>query len=267
MPQFTIIIPTYNSCQTIQKCIDSILCQSFADFEIIIQDGLSKDETVEKINGNNDSRIKIFSEKDHGVYDAMNRAVEKSSGEWVLFLGSDDLLINKNVLEEVSQHLDRNTADLFYGNAKIVGSNEWAKDGEIYKGEISLPQLFENNFSHQSIFYNRRIFKEGNRYKLKYPVCADYDFNLYCAAKYKTKYIPVIVSLFYTGGLSSIKSDQNFARDKWINIVSYFKKRLLDKRFIQYRNVFKKTWKTFIKRSQFGMALLSIKIYLYYKIK
>src|SRR5690606_21769007 len=74
MPYFSIIVPTYQAEATISTCLKSILAQDFVDFEVIIQDGLSTDQTVSLVKQHNDPRIRLFIEKDNGVYDAMNRA-------------------------------------------------------------------------------------------------------------------------------------------------------------------------------------------------
>ena len=99
MKIYSIIVPTFNSAHTLKRCLDSILSQTFKNFEIIIADGLSTDSTLMTAESMRDERINIFSEKDYGVYDAMNNAVERAQGKWILFLGSDDFLFDDFVLE------------------------------------------------------------------------------------------------------------------------------------------------------------------------
>src|SRR5579862_9848283 len=112
MPMLSIIIATFNSSKTIGRCLDSIKNQTFTDFEIVIQDGLSTDATLEIVRefqqGNSRIVVRIESAKDRGVYDAMNRAVSKVRGTWLYFLGSDDELNDENVLERAMrpEHLD-----------------------------------------------------------------------------------------------------------------------------------------------------------------
>src|SRR5690606_11633510 len=101
-PFFSIIIPTYKSERTIESCIKSILGQSFGDFEVIIQDGQSMDSTCDLVRAFGDARIRLFSERDKGVYHAMNRAIDKLSGNWALFLGSDDRLYNTETLKSLN---------------------------------------------------------------------------------------------------------------------------------------------------------------------
>src|ERR1700722_16529958 len=99
----SIIIPTYNSQNTILTALQSIVKQSFDDFEIIIVDGLSNDDTVTIVKNFQDDRIKIISELDNGIYDAMNKGIDRAKGDWLYFLGSDDRLYNDTVLEDVNK--------------------------------------------------------------------------------------------------------------------------------------------------------------------
>ncbi|MDR2410857.1 MAG: glycosyltransferase, partial [Bacteroidales bacterium] len=87
MPVLSIIIPTYNSSKTINRCLDSILCQSYSNYEILVMDGLSSDNTLELVKAYNDRRIQIYSGKDNGIYDAMNKGIALAKGEWLYFSG------------------------------------------------------------------------------------------------------------------------------------------------------------------------------------
>lgn len=263
---YTIIVPTFNSSGTLKECLQSILNQTFEDMEVLVSDGASTDATKQIVEGINDNRVVFFSEPDEGVYDAMNKAVSRAKGSWLLFLGSDDTLYTDRVLEQMKVYLDKTDADMVYGNVKIAGSGSWGKDGEIYRGETPLTTLFRSNICHQAICYSREIFNSSRiPYHLGYRVCADYDFNLFCASKYKLEYAPVTLSVFNTGGLSSVADDPAFVKEKWINIVSYFGDRLFDKSFLPYRNAIRKTAFSFLKKGEFRKAVLAMQLYLYYK--
>ena len=88
--KLSIIIPTFNSANTLRRALDSIIGQTLNDLEVLIMDGVSTDQTLDIAKTYNDNRIRIFSEPDNGVYDAMNKGIDKASGEWLYFLGSDD---------------------------------------------------------------------------------------------------------------------------------------------------------------------------------
>lgn len=265
-PFFSIIIPTYQSERTIESCLNSILAQSFGSFEVIIQDGQSSDNTCDLVRAFDDARLRLFSEKDNGVYHAMNRAIDKLSGNWVLFLGSDDRLYANETLEMLKFFLDSATsADLVYGNVIMAGDSHWIKDGEVYMGETNPAILFDKNLCQQSILYNRRIFDKGERYDPKYPVLADFDLNLRCFARYQIAYTPQIVSVYYTGGLSSTAMDKAFAQDKWVNIIRYYRYELLSPAMNAYKRVFKKAAKQLLKSGSMHDRITAIAVYLYFK--
>ena len=267
MPFFSIIIPTFNSRNTVPSCLSSILQQTMRNFEIILQDGGSCDGTRDIVLDMNDTRIHFYAEPDTGIYDAMNKAVERTSGEWILFLGSDDYLYGNTVLSDIHAELIQynNTVDMVYGNVKIIGDTPWAKDGTIYRGEIDTPTLLnKHNYCHQAIFYHRRIFDDGHRYNPKYRICADYDFNLLCTAKYQVKYVPTVVSSFVSGGLSSIDEDELFAQDTWINIIRYFGSKLRNRSFFPFRKDMKKAAKVFFNRFDLYNAVVAFSLYLYH---
>lgn len=264
-PLFSIIIPTFQSEQTIHSCISSVLDQTFEDFEVIVQDGHSSDRTVEIVSSFGDSRIKLVSEKDLGVYDAMNRALERVTGTWILFLGSDDVLFEHSTLESLSGILVRSGADILYGNVIMSGNSHWIEDGTIYRGKTDIATLFEQNLSHQAILYRKRIFEDGLRFKLDYPICADYDLNLRCFARYRIAYTPLIISVFATGGMSTQYVDEQFEAEKWENILHYFGSNLRKPEFLRHKGIIKKTGKELLKKGKYSAALTAFSIYLYFK--
>lgn len=169
---FSIIIPTFNSEGVIRKAIESILCQSYEDFEILVQDGISSDGTERIVRSFNDNRIRIFVEKDDGIYDAMNKGLKYSSGQWLLFLGSDDALYDRRVLERIVKVRRQHPASKFiYGD--VVTSANSIQRYENY----SYSKLLEMSICHQSIIYHRSLFDDV-QYDLKFKICADWDFNL-----------------------------------------------------------------------------------------
>lgn len=219
--RFSIIIPTYNSAPTIEKCIKSVLNQTFKDFEILVMDGASSDTTMEIVRYQSDERIIFFSEKDKGVYDAMNKGIAKSRGEWIYFLGSDDALFDADVLRNVSNAIDKTNADVIYGNVKFVNADNPLMNNKIYDGEFTTSKLFMQNICHQSIFYKKSFIKKIGNYDLNYPILADYDFNLKAWKKGIFEFINLTIAEFSLGGISS-KPDIRFEADCMANIVKYF---------------------------------------------
>lgn len=225
-PLFSILIPTYNSEETLSVSLKSVENQTFKNVEVLVMDGVSNDETLKiaesfktKIPG-----LRVFSEKDEGIYDAMNKAIKQASGEWIFFMGSDDAFYDENVLKTVSETMKITKAKVVYGDVKVVGDTGWAKDGDIYAGEFNVQKLLNQNICHQAMFYsNDFIKKEIGSFSLKYKKSSDWDFNIRCWAKGEFEYIDLIIAKFLAGGFSTNSNDKSIFNDFIDNAKSYFK--------------------------------------------
>jgi glycosyltransferase involved in cell wall biosynthesis len=201
--------------------------QTYTNFEIILMDGGSKDGTLAIAESYHDVRIKIYSEPDKGVYDAMNKGIQQAKGEWLYFLGSDDYLFSNIVLEEVWSQLQTTTNQVVHGNVLIKGNTGWAIDGQVYAGKFSFQKLLKSNICHQSIFYNTSFIKKNElQYDLKYPISADWDFNIACRTLTKFTYIPEIIAVFNAGGVSSETTSEKepFLLERKIKYAHLYKK-------------------------------------------
>ena len=174
-------------------------------------DGCSTDDTVKIIQSYSvkNKSVKCISEKDQGVYDAMNKGVKMAKGEWVYFLGSDDTLFDQHVLEKVNDHLKTVNCSVLYGN---ISSPVY---GEKYDGEFNAQKILSKNIAHQAIFYKRKIFKVIGYYNLNYAMLADWDFNLRWMnnRKIKGEYIDLIIANYAPGGISDNNYDSVFHKD------------------------------------------------------
>lgn len=222
----TIIIPTYNCEKTIGSALDSILRQSIKEVEILIVDGLSTDRTLKIVAQyqTNQSNIVVRSEKDEGIYDAMNKGIELAKGNWLYFMGSDDTLYEETTLEKIENILKNFNFKVIYGNVKIIGNTGWAKDGDIYDGKFDTLKILKKNISHQAIFYNTNFIKEHiGLFNKEYNVCSDWDFNLRCWAKTEFYFYDIVIANFFSGGVSTNGNDTSFENDFIANILRYFK--------------------------------------------
>jgi glycosyltransferase involved in cell wall biosynthesis len=227
MPKLSIIIPTFNSSATIRRCLHSISSQVFTDYEVLIQDGGSRDSTVELIEnfrkGNPESKIEIQQKRDKGVYDAMNKGIRRAKGEWIYFLGSDDELHDPNVLKQIVRSANETNCDVLYGNVRIVGDIGVAKSGTIYDGPFDLIKLLSKNICHQAVFYRSDCIKRVGVFNRNYTICSDWDFNMRCWSKGRFRYVDVTVANFYAGGLSTrCGCDERFISDITANVLKYF---------------------------------------------
>jgi glycosyltransferase involved in cell wall biosynthesis len=214
-PMFSIIVPTFNAAATLQSCVDSLVSQTFNDFELVLVDGGSTDGTLDIANGfatELGARLVLHSGPDQGPYDAMNRGVAMASGAWLLFLGADDSLHDVETLARVAAFIgEHEHSDLVYGDV-IMRST-----GTRHAGAFDLDRLqFETNICHQAIFYRRELFAGIGPYNLRYPIWADWDFNIRCFSNpaLAIRYMDVVVAHYndMTGLSMRTGTDKEFRK-------------------------------------------------------
>lgn len=227
----SIITVVYNAVTTIEKTIQSVLNQSYSSYEYIIIDGGSQDGTLEILKKYAD-KIKWISESDKGIYDAMNKGIKIATGNFIYFLGSDDLFYSANSLKKVSEYLV-SSYEIYYGDVQMIPSNK------RYCGKVSKGSIIRKNICHQSIFYPAILLK-NTLFNERYPIYADYAINLYFYSNKGIifKYIPLIIAYFNTEGASSLIKDPNFENDFYTIIYQKFGFFSLIKAFL-YKEIYK----------------------------
>ena len=201
-PLLSIIIPTFNSELMLENALNSIEKQKYSNWECYIIDSHSNDNTIDIVKKHikKDDRFKFLSEKDKGIYDAMNKGWKIASGQWILFLGSDDSLTSPNSLIEIAHFLD-NKYDVVYGNYNIIGTNNKMKNVISLDYHCIRYKVFSN---HQAVIMKRNVIEELGGFNINYKITADFDLiQRAYLAHYKFKHIPVTISNFYLGGISS----------------------------------------------------------------
>jgi glycosyltransferase involved in cell wall biosynthesis len=208
--KISIVIPTYNAGSTLEHCLNSIVSQTYKAFEVFIIDGVSTDNTKEIIRSyaNEYHYVCGFIGKDSGIYDAMNKGLRLAKGEWIYFMGSDDRLVNKFVLANISKHLNEH-ADIVYGNTI------WLPDNVVESGESTHLKHLYRCVNHQRIFYRAELFKRLGQYNTKYPLASDYELNIrfFCNPTIVKKYVDLSIAFFNSNGLSSLNIDEVFWDD------------------------------------------------------
>lgn len=176
MPLFSIITITYNAAATLPCTIESVAAQSFADFEYLIIDGASADGTVDIAYSS--SCAKVFSEPDHGLYDAMNKGLRKATGEYVIFLNAGDTFHGPNTLQRYADAIYSapEKPGIVYGQTAIVDiSGNYLRERHLIAPTRLTVQSFLNGMvvCHQAMCVRRDLAPE---YDLKYRFSADYDW-------------------------------------------------------------------------------------------
>lgn len=195
----SIIIPTYNSGRTIKAALESVHNQTFQDWECIVVDGASKDDTIEIVKEycDKDSRFRYISEKDNGIYDAFNKGWRMAKGDWIHYLGSDDTLTKdgmEGVAAELDEHYSIVTGDVYLHRV----------DGTVRK------QQYNGYFGcHQGVLMQRRAIATLNGFDECYHIMADYDLMVRnFRAGNKVKNVRSVVANFTVGGESQKISSQ-----------------------------------------------------------
>ena len=206
----TIIVITYNAEKHIEGVIESIKLRFNENTEVIIVDGLSTDETLNIVKKYGKYITKVISEKDFGIYDAMNKGIAHSNGRFILFLGADDKLAI-NLKELASILVDDKT--IYYGDVRLSPSDK------IYGGKYTTAKLLNRNICHQCILYPKKVFEEF-QFGSSYKYMEDYVMNmkLWCSNSFTFHYINKTIAIYSTTGLSSTNLDTAYKKDSW-NII------------------------------------------------
>ena len=239
---FSIITVSLNAQNLIADTINSVLSQDFDDYEIIVKDGCSTDNTIKMIPY--DERIRIIIEKDTGIYNAMNQAIKKAKGEYLLFLNCGDKLYSNDVLSTVASAIkEQNLKD------SIVYGNRYTEELGIitYPKKIKKNHFYYSTICHQAAFIARSVFEVVGFYDETNKIVSDREFFLDCAIK-KVNYVYLDKTLceFRSGGVSET--------EKGLQIAKKEMKKVKKTRFNFFERCFLRFAKTWL-----GQMLVKIK--------
>lgn len=217
---FSIVVVCLNPGNKLLPTIQSVLMQQYGNYEIVIKDGGSEDGSLESLPA--DSRIRLFSRKDRGIYDAMNQALEEINGQYVLFLNCGDRFHDQQVLARMAGVIQakkgaeagtengtrRERLRIFYGNQY----NALQKSVVYSAPEVNDFTCYRNVPCHQVCFYDTRLFEERG-YDTRYRVRADYEHFLYCIYDRRAEavYTEVLVADYEGGGFSETKENRRIS--------------------------------------------------------
>ena len=268
--KLSIITPVFNAAGFINNFIKTLKEQKFQEWEIIFLENCSIDNTADLIRSfsSNDSRIILITEKDKGIYDAMNKGIGLAKGEWLYFMGSDDFFYDEMVLSKISKYLNP-SSDIVYGDSL------WVPEMIEEVGEWSHTNILYQSINHQRIFYKRNLFSNEIKYNINYKVAADHALNirLFCDKNIVKNYFPILIAKYYSGGYSRNKIDESFWDDWDLTFYNHFKgilpkkiifsslgiycRYLIDKK--KYNKFFRILIKIFLNTFSIGVSLLILK--------
>ncbi len=203
-PKISIVTATYNSAATIKDTLESVAMQTYSNIEHIIVDGLSKDDTVAIAKQYN---VKIICEKDKGLYDAINKGIQASSGDVVGILNSDDFFPNENCITTVANAFKESKVEAVYGNIAFVKPANLNKIVRLYNSGNFKPSKFKYGYmpAHPSFYATKKCFEQFGYYHIDYKIAADYELLMRFIYTHKitTQYIDDTLVYMRTGGVSN----------------------------------------------------------------
>lgn len=235
--RISIVTATYNSVKTLGDTIKSVQEQTYGDIEYVIVDGDSNDGTLELIQRYEplfNGRMKWISEKDDGIYDAMNKGIKMATGDIVGFLNSDDYFTTNDVIERMAVAFN-NDIDSVYGDIHFIRNGQPDRYIRYYSSKHFRPLWLRFGFmpAHPSFYCRREIYNKVGLYKTDYKIGSDYEMmvRLFMVHHIRAKYLPIDFVTMRIGGASTrnirsrlqlIKDDVRSCRENGIYTNVFF---------------------------------------------
>ena len=205
-PKISIITVVFNNRSSIERAIKSVLGQTYGNIEYIVIDGASTDGTLEVINRYSDKIDVSVSEKDYGVYHAMNKGIENASGDIIGFLHSDDVFANNDILSDIAKSFEEHDIDLLYGNLEYLRKKQdivfrYWKAGKFEKSMLTYGWMPP----HPTVYLKNEIFKKVGVFDTNYKISGDYDLMLRILKMpaIKVFYLDKVIVRMKMGGISN----------------------------------------------------------------
>ena len=207
-PRISIITVCHNSGHTILSTLSSVAVQTYDNIEHIIVDGGSADNTVALVQGWREHSVRLVSEPDEGIYDAMNKGIEMASGDIIGFLNSDDLYADATVLEQIAAAFRDRITDACYADLVYVDRDDVGSVVRYWKSSDYKPGAFSAGWcpAHPTFYVRKAIFEKFGRFNLVYSLAADADLMIRFLEKERISavYIPRIWVKMRVGGQTNL---------------------------------------------------------------
>ena len=248
--RISIITINLNNKSGLKTTIESVINQTFKDFDFIIIDGASVDGSVDLIDQYKDKITYWISEPDKGIYNAMNKGIKQTSGDYCLFLNSGDSLISNDILHKVSYYL--NDDDIIYGDAIRVAADK-SQSIIVVPETPGLAYFTSQSLVHASSLIKKKLFEEFGLYNETNKIVSDWEFFIKTIVvnDVKAQKIPVIISVLEDNGISRLKESRPILNEEidivlnryfsrsMLSLISEYKKMSLELKKIKRNLVFK----------------------------
>ena len=239
LPLVSIITVCKNSAETINDCILSVNRQSYPNIEHVIIDGNSTDSTKSIISSSAMRNVKLYSSDDNGIYDAMNKGLERANGDVIGFLNSDDLFYGDDIVLSIVNSFNKKHADIIWGNLVYVDKFDISKVKRVWNSRpLTRSDLSLGIVPPHPTFYFRKTVETANyRFNQKYRLAADFDFmiSLLTNKKLRSTFVPERIVKMRNGGATNVSYSNIYEQNKEIvksihaqlgeiNIIKFIKK-------------------------------------------
>ena len=210
--KISIITATFNSTKTIERCLKSVLQQTYSNVEYILVDGGSTDDTIDKVNfylnKKNKQEYQIISEPDRGIYDALNKGISMAKGDIIGFVHSDDFLSDNNILFQIAEQFKgKDNIDGMYGDLQYVDKTSTEKIIRSWKSCDFNHKLIQSGWMppHPTLYLKKEVYEKHGQFDLSFKIAGDYDFilRIFLDRKLMIKYLPVVITKMRIGGVSN----------------------------------------------------------------
>lgn len=205
--KISVVTVCYNAAETICHTLQSVREQTHDDIEHIIVDGCSNDNTLEVVKAEGLHVAKVVSERDKGIYDAMNKGIALASGEIVAFINADDFYASPKVLTTVAAAFEKSGADCCYGDLCYVSQVDPTRTVRYWRSAAFVPGSFEKSWSppHPTFFVRRSVYQRLGGFDLSFKIAADFELmaRYMEAARITSCYIPEVLVKMRLGGTSN----------------------------------------------------------------
>lgn len=221
MIRFTIVTVTYNAGNKLKETVTDSLKQTYDNYEILVKDGLSKDDSLKELPQSD--KMKLISCKDKGIYDAMNQAVEAATGDFIIFMNCGDFFYDENILKNIAEKIEGEP-----GRGIYYGDVFWNTTGTVNHSPTEITDFvcFRHIPCHQSCVFERTLFEE-KAFDLEYKIRADYEFFLrqYYKKDVRPMYMGFVLANYEGGGYSETKENRKRDKEEHRKITSMYMKK------------------------------------------
>ena len=205
--KFSLVTVSFNSGATIRDTIESVVGQSHRDVEYIVVDGGSSDGTIGIIEEYRDRIAAFVSEKDKGVYDAMNKGIRRATGDVIAFINSDDFYADRDVLSRVNAVFESTGTDCLFADLDYVHRRDTSRVIREWRSKPFRPGAFRSGWhpAHPTFFAKREVFEKFGGFDEEFPISADYELMLRFleARRVRSEYLPSVLVKMRDGGQSN----------------------------------------------------------------